>query len=75
MPTQPTASDHNDRLDMRQLLATLQAVKKGDFTVRMPSDQSGLPGKISDTLNDIIELNESMTREFGRINRNDVRKS
>ncbi|MEG4085593.1 HAMP domain-containing protein [Microcoleus sp. POL10_C6] len=51
----------------KQLLRTLVAVKKGDFSVRMPIDQTGLAGKIADELNDIIELNERMAAELDRI--------
>src|SRR5919202_75768 len=64
----PTAQLTNtDELDAKQLLRTLAAVKKGDFTVRMPLDQTGMAGKIADTLNDIIERNERMAAELERI--------
>ena len=35
-------------------------VKNGNFAVRMPIDEIGLNGKICDTMNDIITLNERM---------------
>ncbi|NMG05363.1 HAMP domain-containing protein [Brasilonema sp. UFV-L1] len=57
----------SDHLDLKQLLKTLVAVKKGDFSARMPIDQTGMAGKISDTLNDIIEQNERLTAELQRI--------
>ncbi|MFB2767941.1 HAMP domain-containing protein [Pelatocladus sp. BLCC-F211] len=57
----------SDNLDLKQLLRTLSAVKKGDFSVRMPIDQTGMAGKIADTLNDIIEQNERLTAELQRI--------
>ena len=56
-----------DNLDVKQLLKILTAVKKGDFSVRMPIDQTGLAGKVADALNDIIELNQRMVQEFERI--------
>jgi len=56
-----------DSLSLKQLLKVLMAVKKGDFSVRMPTDQIGIAGKIADSLNDIIELNERMAQEFRRI--------
>ena len=56
-----------DVLDTSILLKTLIAFKDGDFSVRMPVDQTGIAGKISDTLNDIFKLNERMASEFGRI--------
>src|ERR1044071_1655922 len=52
------------QFDSRELLRVLTAVKNGDFSVRMPFDQVGISGKISDTLNEIIGLNEKMTNEF-----------
>jgi signal transduction histidine kinase/HAMP domain-containing protein/DNA-binding response OmpR family regulator len=66
MPTAQQTKD-NDQLDLSQLLKTLVAVKKGDFSVRLPIEYTGMAGKIADTLNDIIELNERMTTELERI--------
>src|ERR1700693_1154328 len=54
-------------LDANQVLATLIAFKKGDFSVRLPVNQIGLAGKIADVLNDIFELNENMANEFVRV--------
>ena len=53
-------SETADELDVKLLLETLKALKKGDFSIRLPSDWTGLAGKIADTLNDIIETNEQM---------------
>ena len=68
MPTKQPRASETESLDERQLLTTLMAVKKGDFSVRMPVDRSGVAGKIADTLNEVIDLIERMTREFERIN-------
>src|SRR5215467_12567935 len=56
-------------LDTRQLLAALMAFKRGDFSARLPEDWIGLPGKIADTFNAIIETNQRMTHELERIGR------
>ena len=56
-----------DALDTSILLKTLIAFKDGDFSVRLPVDQTGVAGKIADTLNDIFKLNERMASEFARI--------
>src|SRR5947209_7141593 len=56
-----------DVLDPAELLRVLLAVKGGDFGVRMPPDLTGLAGKVTDTLNEVIELNESLARELARI--------
>ncbi len=67
MPTEQPKAATADMPDSKQLLQVLMAVKKGDFSVRMPNDLTGPAGKIADTLNEIIELNEKMTAEFERI--------
>src|ERR1700744_75626 len=48
----------------KELLRVLLEVRNGNFQARMPFDQGGTSGKICDTLNDIIEMNERMTQEF-----------
>src|SRR5438045_4230076 len=53
--------------DMKLLLAALMAFKRGDFSARLPEDWTGVPGKIADTFNSVIESNERMTRELERI--------
>src|SRR6186713_756478 len=53
-----------DELDNRELLRLLIEVKEGNFSVRMPSDKLGISGKICDTLNDIILLNEALMNEL-----------
>src|SRR5688572_20593174 len=64
-----TAATPVQSIDSKQLLKTLMAFKKGDFSVRMPFDQEGVAGKVNDALNDILELNERMEKEFERISR------
>src|SRR5258708_13265509 len=51
------------------LLKTLVAFKRGKFATRMPVDEVGVPGKIADTLNEILELNQKMVSEFARISK------
>ncbi len=48
----------DDRGDRRALLAALQAVAEGDFSVRLPGDWTGLDGKIADRFNDIVAANQ-----------------
>ena len=64
--TAGTAAKYNDTLDAGQLLHVLTEMRNGNFGARMPIDQVGLNGKICDTLNDIILLNEKMMMEFTR---------
>src|SRR3982751_5386433 len=58
------ASVFSDEINKHQLLEVLTEMKNGNFGVRMPIDQVGLNGKIYDTLNEIIYLNEKMVLEF-----------
>ncbi|HWI91210.1 MAG TPA: HAMP domain-containing protein [Flavisolibacter sp.] len=51
-------------IDGRQLLKVLVEVRNGNFSSRMPSDGIGLSGKIYDTINDIITLNELLVSEL-----------
>jgi len=64
-----TITDLPDVLDEKLLLAALTALKKGDFTVRMPSDLTGLHGKIADTLNEIIDNSDRMADEIVSVSR------
>ncbi|MEH2198561.1 HAMP domain-containing protein [Nostoc sp.] len=66
MATEQLTRD-SDNLDLNQLLRTLNAVKQGNFSARMPIDHTGVAGKIADTLNDIIDQNERMAAELQRI--------
>src|SRR3712207_90450 len=67
-PASPT-SPASDTLDSEELLAVLTAVRRGDFSVRMPATKTGVAGKVADLLNDIVALNEDMAREFERVGR------
>jgi HAMP domain-containing protein/CheY-like chemotaxis protein/signal transduction histidine kinase len=62
-------TDLGEQLDAKVLLSTLVALKKGDFSVRMPSDWIGMAGKIADTLNDIIDTKSRMVREVTEVSR------
>src|SRR5919198_4755866 len=63
------ASRVNGQLDSKQLLAALAAFKRGDFSAHLPDDWTGVAGKIADTFNDVIQINERLTEELARISR------
>jgi CheY-like chemotaxis protein/HAMP domain-containing protein len=67
MPSATTARTGERPLDHKLLLKTLMAMRRGDFSVRLPIDQTGVAGKVYDTLNDIIDLNQRMADEFERV--------
>src|SRR5262252_663750 len=50
------------------LLDALRAFRKGDFSVRLPTDLTGLDGAIANAFNDVVELNERMSEEIERLN-------
>jgi HAMP domain-containing protein/signal transduction histidine kinase len=60
---------NGNSFDTGQLLAALMAFKRGDFSARLPEDWVGVPGKIADTFNSVIETNQRMARELERIGR------
>src|SRR5437667_3533523 len=56
-----------ETLDRRALLRVLRALKKGDFTMRLPLDLTGIDGQIAEVFNDIVEMNESIASELARV--------
>ncbi|TLX53561.1 hybrid sensor histidine kinase/response regulator [Stutzerimonas nosocomialis] len=67
MSTVVQGQTNDGEFDRKLLLTVLTAVKKGDFSVRMPLDWTGVDGKIADVLNDIIELNENASSGLARL--------
>ena len=61
------ADEKGEQERLGKLLQALQAVRSGDFSVRLPTDQVGLPGKIADAFNDIVLANERMARELEQV--------
>src|ERR1700758_4448180 len=53
--------------DLSVILASLQTMRDGDFSVRLPGYWTGLHGKIADTFNDIASANQQMARELARV--------
>src|SRR6202521_4418849 len=53
--------------DLRAILASLQTMRDGDFSVRLPGSWTGLTGKIADTFNEIVAANQQMSRELQRV--------
>jgi methyl-accepting chemotaxis protein len=53
--------------ELQDLLHALQAMRAGDFSVRMPGNQVGLIGKIADTFNDIVSANQRMAQQLDHV--------
>src|ERR1700722_3332185 len=58
------ARAEDQQVDLRKLLRALQAVRDGDFSVRMAGDQTGLAGKVADTFNEIVVSNQKLALEL-----------
>ncbi len=52
---------------LTELLAALQAMRVGDFSIRMSGDSIGIEGKIADTFNEIIAANQRMAKQLERV--------
>jgi HAMP domain-containing protein len=59
--------DSSGSPDMQALLEGLQAVRSGDFSVRLPSNQSGEAGRIADAFNDIVSANQRMAQQLEHV--------
>ena len=46
--------------DTVRLLHALDALEKGDFSVRLPLEWIGVAGKVADTFNRVVSLNQRM---------------
>src|SRR5438034_773076 len=58
-----------DRIDATCLLHALTSLKKGDFSVRLPVEWTGVQGKVADTFNEVIEMLDRMVHELGHVSR------
>ena len=58
-----------DFIDRRQLVSALRALRRGDFSVRLPEDADGVDGEIASLFNEVVSLNEEMTQEFERLSK------
>src|SRR5580704_17062095 len=56
-----------DAHGLAELLHALQAMRVGDFSVRMAGDRIGIMGKIADTFNEIVATNQRMAKQVERV--------
>src|SRR5258708_7651174 len=50
-----------------ELLTALQAMRVGDFSIRMSGDRLGIEGKIADSFNEIVAANQRMAQQLERV--------
>jgi HAMP domain-containing protein/CheY-like chemotaxis protein/signal transduction histidine kinase len=68
--TTPHATENDlngDAHGLTELLHALQAMRVGDFSVRMAGDRIGIMGKIADTFNEIVATNQRMAKQVERV--------
>src|SRR3984893_7378170 len=53
--------------DLSLILSSLQTMRDGDFSVRLPGTWTGLPGKLADTFNEIVGANQQIAHELKRV--------
>ncbi|NDQ56572.1 MAG: response regulator [Acidipila sp.] len=53
--------------ELSLILASLQTMRDGDFSVRLPGNWTGVSGKIADTFNDIVSANHDIAKELKRL--------
>jgi HAMP domain-containing protein/CheY-like chemotaxis protein/signal transduction histidine kinase len=53
--------------ELALILASLQTMRDGEFSVRLPGAWTGLAGKIADTFNEIVGANQQMAQELNRL--------
>jgi len=58
---------NGDAHGLTELLHALQAMRVGDFSVRMAGDRVGIMGKIADTFNEIVATNQRMAKQVERV--------
>jgi len=55
--------------EMSVILGALNALKRGDLTVRLPQEWTGVSGRVADVFNEVVERNDRMTQELSRLSR------
>jgi len=56
-----------DTIEPRVMISVLTAVKRGDFTARLPANWTGSAGKVASALNEVIESNQQLDRVLQRL--------
>jgi len=54
-------------VDLPQLLDALQAMRVGDFSVRLPTHDGGLVGRVAEAFNDIVAANQRIAQQLEHV--------
>jgi len=63
----PTNGHSGAGPELIAILTSLQTMRDGDFSVRLPGSWTGVVGKIADTFNEIVAANQQMAQELKRV--------
>ncbi|MFC4424964.1 response regulator [Deinococcus navajonensis] len=63
--TAPLAPAYGD--EQQQILAALNAFRRGDFTIRLPLSWDGVSGKIADTFNSLLDESQRIAQDIARV--------
>ena len=55
--------------EMAAVLIALNALKRGNSSIRLPGEWTGLAGKIAEVFNDVVEQNQALHEEVARLSR------
>ena len=66
-PVPEVGKNGQGAFELHDLLHALQAMRAGDFSVRLAGDYLGIEGKIADTFNEIVAINERMAQQLDRV--------
>ena len=68
-PNGGTRRRHDINEQLGEILNVMVAYRNGDFSVRLPATWTGVLGKMSDTMNDILSVSQRRAEEVVRISR------
>ncbi|MGV3532468.1 MAG: hypothetical protein ACO1QR_08865, partial [Chthoniobacteraceae bacterium] len=66
-PAETAKPPRSAEFDLNTLVRALSSLKRGDFSVRLPEEWTGAAGRVANTFNDVVELNDRMAQELDRI--------
>ena len=61
------AQTPRDFIDRRRLVSALRALRRGDFSVRLPEDSDEMDHEVATLFNEVVGLNQQITEEFERL--------
>ncbi|MCV9967449.1 HAMP domain-containing protein [Pararhizobium sp. BT-229] len=66
-PLSAIVGNDGSMVDLKTLLEALQSMRRGEFSARLPGNQTGLAGKVADVFNDIVAANERMAHQLEHV--------